>query len=430
MKLWNKGYSIDALIENFTVGNDRIIDVKLAKYDIRASLAHAEMLQKIGILTAEELELIQKAFASIADEINSDSFSIEKEFEDIHSKIEFELIQRIGETGKKIHAARSRNDQVLVALHLYYKDEIENIKQLIKDLFDTLIALAEQYKSVLLPGYTHTQVAMPSSFGLWFSAYAEVLIDDVILLNAAYAIVNQNPLGSAAGYGSSFPIDREMTTKTLEFETLKYNSIAAQMSRGKTERALSATLASVAFTLSKLANDCILFSSQNFNFIKLPKEFTTGSSIMPHKQNPDVFELVRAYSNKIQSLPNEINMMTSNLMSGYHRDYQLLKEPMMQAIEQIQAALAIFTYVIKEVKVNTAVLDDSKYDTLFSVEAVNALVMQGMSFRDAYQKVGKDILESQFTPSKNLHHTHIGSVGNLALEDIVKKFIDHFSRNF
>lgn len=422
MKLWDKGYTTDNIVDQFTVGKDRILDLKLAKYDVQASIAHAKMLNKIKVLTNEELSEIIEGLSAIQKTIENDEFIIEDTFEDVHSKIEFELTRIIGETGKKIHTARSRNDQVLVDLHLYVKDEILIIKELMKTLFETLLKLSEQHKEVLIPGYTHLQVAMASSFGLWFSAYAESLIDDIIMLNAAYKISNQNPLGSAAGYGSSFPIDRTMTTELLDFETLKYNSIAAQLSRGKLEKTMAFAMSSVAGTLSKLSMDICLFMSQNFNFIGFPKELTTGSSIMPHKQNPDVFELIRAKCNKIQALPIEISMITNNLTSGYHRDLQLLKENLMDSIDVIKENLEVCNFMLNKIEIKPDILKNDIYDHIYSVEEVNKLVIGGMSFRDAYKKIGKDILEGQYNPDKSVEHTHKGSIGNLCLKEIKNKF--------
>ncbi len=428
MKLWDKGYGIDNIVERFTAGNDRILDLKLAKYDIRGSEAHAKMLNKIGILTDDELRKILDGLSEIMESVASGGFTIEDKFEDVHSKIEFELTELIGEAGKKIHTARSRNDQVLVDLHLYAKDEILNIKGLIRILFDALMDLSEKHKSVLIPGYTHLQVAMPSSFGLWFAGYAESLIDDIILLNAAWKISNQNPLGSAAGYGSSFPIDRNMTTELLGFDTLKYNVVAAQMSRGKLEKALAFAMASVAGTLSKFSTDVCLYMSQNFNFLGFPKELTTGSSIMPHKQNPDVFELIRARCNKIQNLPAEIMLITSNLTSGYHRDFQLLKENLMEAVDVLKDNLNVCCFMLGHIEIRQNIMDTGSgiYDCLYSVEEVNKLVMGGMPFRDAYGKVGKDISEGRFAPDKRVNHTHAGSIGNLCSDEIRKKFDDNY----
>jgi argininosuccinate lyase len=422
MKLWDKGYTTDNIVDRFTVGKDRILDLKLAKHDILGSIAHAKMLHKIGILSSVELNDILDGLTQIQTSIDLGTFTIEKNFEDVHSKVEFELVKLIGDAGKKIHTARSRNDQVLVDLHLYVKEEIDIIKTLTKTLFKTLIHLSEKHKHVLIPGYTHMQVAMPSSFGLWFSAYAESLIDDVTLLNAAYKISDQNPLGSAAGYGSSFPIDRSMTTELLGFKTMKYNVIAAQMSRGKLEKTTAFAIASVAGTLSKLSADICLYMSQNFNFLGFPKELTTGSSIMPHKQNPDVFELIRAKCNKLQSMPSEIMMITNNLTSGYHRDFQLLKENLMEGIDTMKDNLEVCDFMLQHIIVKDNILDDDIYDYIYSVEEVNKLVLKGTSFRDAYQKLGKDILEGHFFPEKDINHTHDGSIGNLCLDKITTKF--------
>ena len=421
MKLWDKGFSTDKKIDMFTVGNDRELDLILAKYDVIGSLAHANMLHSIGILSDEEIKSLRKELNNILIAIEDGEFTIEDSFEDVHSKVEFLLTEKLGDTGKKIHTARSRNDQVLVDMHLYLRDEIVTIKQQIKELFDLLIAKATQYEKVLLPGYTHFQVAMPSSFGLWFSAYAESFIDDVYMLNAAYKIVNQNPLGSAAGYGSSFPIDRDKTTELLNFETLKYNVVAAQMSRGKTEKAVAYGLSAVAGTLSKLAMDICLYMSQNFNFVSFPDELTTGSSIMPHKKNPDVFELIRGKCNALQALPYELTLITNNLPSGYHRDLQLLKEGLLPAIQTVKSCLEMTTFSLKDIKVNDQILNDPKYDYLFTVEEVNKLVQQGIAFRDAYKIVGEKVEKETFVPNKNVNHTHKGSIGNLCLEDIVSK---------
>ena len=421
MKLWDKGFSTDKKIDMFTVGNDRELDLILAKYDVIGSLAHANMLHSIGILSDEEIKSLRKELNNILIAIEDGEFTIEDSFEDVHSKVEFLLTEKLGDTGKKIHTARSRNDQVLVDMHLYLRDEIVTIKQQIKELFDLLIAKATQYEKVLLPGYTHFQVAMPSSFGLWFSAYAESFIDDVYMLNAAYKIVNQNPLGSAAGYGNSFAIDRDKTTELLNFETLKYNVVAAQMSRGKTEKAVAYGLSAVAGTLSKLAMDICLYMSQNFNFVSFPDELTTGSSIMPHKKNPDVFELIRGKCNALQALPYELTLITNNLPSGYHRDLQLLKEGLLPAIQTVKSCLEMTTFSLKDIKVNDQILNDPKYDYLFTVEEVNKLVQQGIAFRDAYKIVGEKVEKGAFVPDKNVNHTHKGSIGNLCLEDIVSK---------
>jgi argininosuccinate lyase len=421
MKLWDKGYSTENIVERFTVGNDRVLDLKLAKYDVQGNVAHAKMLQKIGVLSEKELKGILQALAEIAISIENETFTIGDDFEDVHSKIEFELVSKIGEAGKKIHTARSRNDQVLVDLHLYAKEEILTIKKLVEGLFNTLIDLAEKHKNVLLPGYTHMQVAMPSSFGLWFGAYAESLIDDVIILNAAYKIADQNPLGSAAGYGTSFPIDRTMTTELLGFDTMKYNVVAAQMSRGKMEKSIAFGLSSVAGTLSRLSADVCLYMSQNFDFIGFPTSLTTGSSIMPHKQNPDVFELIRAKCNQIQSLPVEITHITNNLTSGYHRDFQQLKQSFMNGIDQLKDCLEVCDFMLQHIIIKEQILDSDLYDYLYSVEEVNKLVMQGIPFREAYKKVGQEIMTGTYAPDKQVNHTHEGSIGNLCLEEIKNK---------
>ncbi|AFM06363.1 argininosuccinate lyase [Bernardetia litoralis DSM 6794] len=426
MKLWDKGYSINNLIETYTVGNDRVLDMKLAKYDVLGNIAHAKMLHKIGILTEKELQDVEKGLQEIQTQIEEGTFIIEDNFEDVHSKIEFELTQKIGEAGKKIHTARSRNDQVLVDLHLYIKDELKEIKELTKNLFDLLLKLSEKHKDILIPGYTHLQVAMPSSFGLWFGAYAESMIDDIIFLNAASKIADQNPLGSAAGYGSSFPIDRQMTTDLLGFSKMHYNVIAAQMSRGKLEKTVAFALASLAGTLSKFAMDVCLYNSQNFGFLSFPKELTTGSSIMPHKQNPDVFELLRGKSNKIQNLPAELIMITNNLPSGYHRDFQLLKESTIEAIETTKENLIVCHFMLENIIIHENTMDNSLYDYVYSVEELNKLVLNGMSFREAYQKLGKQILEGNFNPEKTVKHTHEGSIGNLCLKEIKAKFDEVF----
>jgi argininosuccinate lyase len=422
MKLWDKGISIDKKIEQFTVGNDREIDMHIAKYDVKASRAHAKMLQKIEILTSDELTKLEEGLDVLAKQIDDNSFVIEEQFEDVHSKIEFELTKTLGDVGKKIHTARSRNDQVLVALQLFYKDSLEDILNKTKTLFDTLLSLADSHKNSLLPGYTHLQVAMPSSFGLWFSAYAEVLIDDVYMLQAAIKTVDQNPLGSAAGYGSSFPIDREFTTEELGFSTLKYNVVAAQMSRGKSERTIASCLGSLCNTLARFAMDICLYNSQNFGFISFPDELTTGSSIMPHKKNPDVFELLRGKCNKIQALQTEMVLITNNLPSGYHRDFQLLKENMINAIEDVKNILDIFNYAIQQCIIKDIDLTDSKYQHLFTVDSINNLVIEGMSFREAYQKIGVQVQDGTYKPDTSKQHTHSGSIHNLCLEEIRNKF--------
>ena len=418
MKLWDKGIPTDQKIDLFTVGNDRELDIILSRYDVLASKAHAKMLGKIGLLSSEEESDMVAALNDIDGEINAGKFTIENEFEDMHSKIEFILTEKLGDTGKKIHTARSRNDQILVALQLYLKTEIGTIKSMCSELFDLLISLAKKHQSDLLPGYTHMQIAMPSSFGLWFSAYAESMIDDVYMLNAALKVADQNPLGSAAGYGSSFPIDRQLTTEVLEFEDQKYNVIAAQMGRGKVEKITAFALASLAGTLSKQAMDICLYAGQNFNFVSFPDEVSTGSSIMPHKKNPDVFELIRAKCNKIQALPAQISMITTNLPSGYHRDFQLIKELIVPAIQEVKSCIEMSTSTLSKIVVNTSVLDDPIYDHLFSVERLNELVLQGIPFRDAYKQVGEEIKNNTYKPNKKLNHKHQGSIGNLCLDEI------------
>ena len=422
MKLWDKGFSMDKQIEKFTVGNDREIDMHIAKYDVQASLAHAIMLASIGIITADELKDLKRGLQELAADIENGTFIIEASFEDVHSKIEWELTNKLGEVGKKIHTARSRNDQVLVALQLYYKENLSVITDKTKTLFDTLLGLAETHKESLLPGYTHLQVAMPSSFGLWFSAYAELLIDDVYMLNAVSKVVDQNPLGSAAGYGSSFPIDRELTTKELNFATLKYNVVAAQLSRGKSERSIASALGGLCNTMSRFAMDVCLYMSQNFNFISFPDELTTGSSIMPHKKNPDVFELIRGKCNKIQALHTEMVMITNNLPTGYHRDFQLLKENIINAFEDVKDILDIFNYSIQQVIVKDIDLNDEKYQYLFTVDSINNLVIEGVSFREAYQKIGGQVQTGTYKPDLGKQHTHVGSIHNLSLDKIREKY--------
>ncbi len=421
MKLWDKGFSTDKKIDQFTVGNDRELDLVLAKYDVIASKAHAKMLGKVGLISKDESDALLKELETIGKSIAKGKFTIEDDFEDMHSKIEFLLTKRLGDTGKKIHTARSRNDQVLVAMQLYLKDELTEIKAQVKTLFDLLLKLAKQHQKVLLPGYTHLQLAMPSSFGLWFSAYAESLVDDLYFVQAAYKVADQNPLGSAAGYGSSFPIDRSFTTKEMGFETLKYNVVAAQMGRGKVEKATAFGISSIAATLSKLAMDITLYMSQNFDFISFPNELTTGSSIMPHKKNPDVFELIRAKCNKIQAVPNQLTLITNNLPSGYHRDLQLVKEIIVPALQDMKACLEMMTFSLKKIKVNKDILDDPKYDYLFSVDTLNEMVKSGMPFRDAYKTMGQAIENGTFKPKKDIKHTHKGSLGNLCLEEIKAK---------
>lgn len=423
MKLWSKeNTNTSRLIEAFTVGRDKEFDLVLAEYDVLGSIAHTEMLESVGLLSKDELVLIHKELNNILDSIHHSQFTIDKEAEDIHSQIELMLTERIGEAGKKIHSGRSRNDQVTVDIKLYLRAELLKIKNEVKQFFDLLIAQSEKYKDKLLPGYTHLQIAMPSSFGLWFGAYAESLVDDLELLSAAYHISNKNPLGSGAGYGSSFPLNRTQTTKTLHFETLNYNSIYAQMSRGKTEKIVAMGLSSIAATLSKLSMDCCLYINQNFGFISFPNELTTGSSIMPHKKNPDVFELIRAKCNRIQSIPNELTLLINNLPSGYHRDMQLTKEILFPAIEELKACLQIAGLMLSNIEIKDKILDDKKYQYIFSVDAVNELVKKGISFRDAYRQVGNDIEKGNFNPPLNADRgLHEGSIGRLCNEQIAEE---------
>jgi len=421
MKLWSKGVEPNKMVEKFTVGKDRELDLQLAKHDVQGSMAHAKMLQSIGLLTAEELKILLGGLEKIAQEIADGRFAIEPSVEDVHSQVELLLTQRLGEVGKKIHAGRSRNDQVLVDLKLFFREEIQRIAQGVQTLFDTLISLSEKHKSVLMPGYTHLQVAMPSSFGLWFGAYAEALVDDMQLLAAAYKIANQNPLGSAAGYGSSFPLNRAMTTELLGFETLHYNVIAAQMSRGKTERALSAAMSAIAATLGRFAMDACLYMSQNFGFISFPDELTTGSSIMPHKKNPDVLELIRGRCNRLQAVPNEVALLCANLPLGYHRDMQLLKEIMFPAVEELQSCLSMASFMLQSISVKENILDDQRYDYLFTVEDVNRMTLEGVPFREAYKAVGLQVQNATYKPIKNVRYTHEGSIGNLCNSLIAKK---------
>lgn len=421
MKLWQKNTPAHEKIDHFTVGKDRAYDLHLAAYDCQASIAHAQMLGQIGILTEQQTKELSGVLKELKTEAENGKFVIEDSFEDMHSKIEFVLTEKLGDLGKKIHTARSRNDQVLVAIHLYLKQEISEIKSMTYDFFKLLMTLAELHKDKLLPGYTHFQVAMPSSFGLWFSAYAESLIDDISILNAAQKIVDQNPLGSAAGFGSSFPIDRKSTTESLDFGDLKYNVIAAQMSRGKAEKTTASAMASIAATLAKMAYDICLYMGQEHNFVSFPEELTTGSSIMPHKKNPDVFELIRGKCNMLQGLPNQLVLLTSNLPSGYHREMQLAKGPIIEGIEDLKACLDMFTFSLKEIQIRKDILEDPKYQYVFSVDTLNEWVKQGMPFRDAYKKMGEAINEGNYQPKKALEHTHLGSLGNLALGAIQTK---------
>ena len=417
-KLWEKNFEINKEIERFTVGRDREMDMYLAKYDVLGSMAHITMLESIGLLEKDELDRLLAELKGIYATCESGEFVIEDGVEDVHSQVELMLTRRLGDMGKKIHSGRSRNDQVLVDLKLFIRNEIKEIAGLVKALFDELIQKSEQYKGVLMPGYTHLQVAMPSSFGLWFGAYAESLTDDMLFLQAAWRMANRNPLGSAAGYGSSFPLDRTMTTELLGFDTMDYNVVYAQMGRGKTERNTAFAMASVAGTLAKMAFDACMFNSQNFAFVRLPKECTTGSSIMPHKKNPDVFELIRAKSNKLQALPQQITLIMNNLPSGYFRDLQIIKEEFLPAFDELKDCLRMAVYIINRMEVNEHILDDKRYDLMFSVEEVNRLAAAGMPFRDAYKKVGLDIEAGRFTPDKNIHHTHEGSIGNLCNDRI------------
>jgi argininosuccinate lyase len=421
MKLWDKGYATDKKIDLFTVGNDRELDLQLAKYDVLGNIAQSKMLHSIGTLSTEELSGLLTELNAILKTVEDGTFAIEDTFEDVHSKVEWLLTEKLGDAGKKIHTARSRNDQVLLDVHLYSKDAILDLKNWAKKLFDLLMDLADKYKNHLLPGYTHLQVAMPSSFGMWFSAYAESLIDDVYFLNAAYKVADQNPLGSAAGYGSSFPIDRQMTTDLLGFDVLKVNAVAAQMGRGKLEKSISFAMASLSATLSKMSMDLCLYMSQNFGFVSFPDELTTGSSIMPHKKNPDVFELIRGKCNKLQALPYELTLITNNLPSGYHRDLQLVKEGLIPSVSTLKSCLDMMVFSLENIIVTEDIVSDDKYKYIFSVEAVNALVQAGTPFRDAYKIVGQEIAEGKFEPNKEVKHTHVGSVGNLALDQIQEK---------
>ena len=417
-KLWEKNIQVDAAVERFTVGRDREMDLYLAPYDILGSIAHITMLESIGLLTREELTLLTQELRHIYEIAEKGLFVIEEGVEDVHSQVELMLTRRLGDIGKKIHSGRSRNDQVLVDLKLFIRAELQRVVESTHTLFGSLIAQSEKYKQVLMPGYTHLQVAMPSSFGLWFGAYAESLVDDLAVVQAAYRICNRNPLGSAAGYGSSFPLNRSMTTRLLGFDSMNYNVVYAQMGRGKTERIVATALASVAATLSKLAFDACMFNSQNFGFIKLPDAYTTGSSIMPHKKNPDVFELTRAKCNKLQALPYQITLIANNLPSGYFRDLQIIKEVFLPAFDELNDCLHMVEQMISSLTVNEHILDDKRYDPIFSVEEVNRLAVEGVPFRDAYKQVGLRIEAGDFTPDKNIRHTHEGSIGNLCNDEI------------
>ena len=432
MKLWQKdNSSVNELIEKFTVGRDKEFDLVLAQYDVQGSIAHVKMLKEVGLMNEKDASDAVNGLESILKDILDSTFVIEEGIEDVHSQVEYLLTQRIGEAGKQIHSGRSRNDQVAVDLKLYLRAEVLAVKSEVKELFDLLISQSEKFKDKLLPGYTHLQIAMPSSFGLWFGAYAESLTDDMELLAAAYQVANKNPLGSGAGYGSSFPLNRTLTTELLQFGSLNYNSVYAQMSRGKTEKIVAIGISSVAATLSKLAMDACLYINQNFGFISFPNELTTGSSIMPHKKNPDVFELIRAKCNRIQATPNELTLLINNLPSGYHRDMQLTKEILFPAIEELKACIQMTRLMLSNIHIKDNILDDEKYKYLFSVEAVNELVNKGISFRDAYRQVGNDIDQGKFNfdYKQQLHHTHEGSIGNLTnygivaqMEKVLKKF--------
>lgn len=418
MKLWDKGYDINEAVARFTVGRDRELDLFLARHDVLGSMAHITMLESVGLLSKDELPMLLAELRRIYRDAEEGKFEIEEGIEDVHSQVELMLTRRLGNVGKKIHSGRSRNDQVLVDLKLFAREQIRLVAEDIRALFEQLQQQSERYKDVLMPGYTHLQVAMPSSFGLWFGAYAESLVDDLSLLSAAYHITNRNPLGSAAGYGSSFPLNRQMTTDLLGFDSMDYNVVYAQMGRGKMERIVSFAMASIAGTLSKMAFDACLFNSQNFAFVRLPKECTTGSSIMPHKKNPDVFELTRAKCNKLQGLPNQITLIMNNLPSGYFRDLQIIKEVFLPAFDELRDCLQMAAYIINKMEVNEHILDDPRYDLMFSVEEVNRLTTEGVPFRDAYKRVGMDIEAGRFQPRKEVAHTHEGSVGNLCTEKI------------
>ena len=422
LKLWEKSVAVDHNVETYTVGRDREMDLYLAPYDVLGSMAHITMLESISLLSAEELRQLLDELKDIYASAIAGKFVIEEGVEDVHSQVELMLTRRLGDIGKKIHSGRSRNDQVLVDLKLFIRSEIEAVAHAVETLFRTLIAQSNRYKDVLMPGYTHLQVAMPSSFGLWFGAYAESLADDMMVLQAAYRVTNPNPLGSAAGYGSSFPLRREMTTRLLGFEGMNYNVVYAQMGRGKTERIVANALAGIAATVSRLAFDACLYNSQNFGFIKLPDQYTTGSSIMPHKKNPDVFELTRAKCNRLQALPSQITLILNNLPSGYFRDMQLIKEAFLPAFDELKSILAMVNAMLSEVKVNTSLADDDRYKYMFSVEEVNRLTHDGMPFRDAYKKVGLDIEAGKFEPVREVHHTHEGSIGNLCNDKITALF--------
>lgn len=422
MKLWDKGTDVNTAIDKFTVGRDRELDLLLAKHDVIGSIAHAIMLEKVGLLEKNELLLLHQELINIHSEIEKGEFSIEQGIEDVHSQVEHQLTKVLGDVGKKIHSARSRNDQVLVDLKLFSRSKVIELIQSVKHLFDKLIELSEKHKDVLLPGYTHLQVAMPSSFGLWFGAYAESLTDDLQVLLSAYKLINQNPLGSAAGYGSSFPIDRQVTTNLLGFENMNYNVVYAQMGRGKVEKNTAFALGNVASTISKMSYDLCLYMSQNFGFISLPDEFTTGSSIMPHKKNPDVFELLRGKCNKIQALANELTILSNNLPSGYFRDYQIIKESFLESFDYLIDCVDMAEFIADKIKVSQNIVEEERYKYLFSVEEVNKEVLKGIPFREAYKKIGIAIEKGEFNPQVNVDHTHQGSIGNLCNHDISHKF--------
>ena len=429
-KLWSKGFEINKEIERFTVGRDREMDLYLAKYDVLGSMAHITMLNTIGLIADDELPQLLAELKNIYAVCERGEFVIEDDIEDVHSQVELMLTRKLGDMGKKIHSGRSRNDQVLVDLKLFTRAALRDIVNETKSLFDELLAKSEQYKNILMPGYTHLQIAMPSSFGLWFGAYAESLTDDMLFLQAAYKMTNRNPLGSAAGYGSSFPLNRQMTTDLLGFDTMDYNVVYAQMGRGKMERNVAFAMASVAGTVAKMAFDACMFNSQNFSFVKLPKECTTGSSIMPHKKNPDVFELIRAKSNKLQALPQQVMLIMNNLPCGYFRDLQIIKEVFLPAFDELKDCLSMAAYIINKMEVKEDILDNPMYDAIFSVEEVNRLAANGMPFRDAYKKVGLDIEAGNFTPNKDIHHTHEGSIGNLCndrINSLMTSILDGFN---
>lgn len=428
MKLWEKNVQVTDEIDRFTVGHDRELDRYLAKYDVLGSMAHVTMLHHIGLIADEELPVLLAELKQIYQRAATGDFVIEDDIEDVHSQVELMLTRRLGDVGKKIHSGRSRNDQVLLDLKLFARDKLREVAEALRSLFEELQKQSERYQQVLMPGYTHLQVAMPSSFGLWFGAYAESLADDLLLLEAAYRLTNRNPLGSAAGYGSSFPLDRQLTTDLLGFDSMNYNVVYAQMGRGKMERTVAFALAGIAGTVAKLAYDACLFNSQNFGFVKLPDECTTGSSIMPHKKNPDVFELIRARMNRLQALPQEVVLIMNNLPCGYFRDLQELKEVFIPAFDQLIDCLHMTTYIIEKMKVNEHLLDDTRYDLMFSVEEVNRLAAEGMPFRDAYKKVGLDIEAGKFRPVKEIHHTHAGSIGNLCNQEVAERMLQTWQR--